>query len=219
MMKITLQVRGREMTFSQEEIVSILEKHFDTKEAQLQKENIQTTETKQQAKVEVAQMPIEGKWFEVNPLLINQSLFLDKRDDEQQEETRQIILEAFNEMKKNCEYEKPFETLMPEKTWNEKNIIGFMKMACYIGDHMADWIEQALEWAQRIANGETWEAICNKPDTANWYRLIKWKNGYKRLVGGSRKSFGNGPASSIGQKDYCFDFSLGSTVPLVVRYK
>ena len=50
--QITLQVSGREMTFSKEELVSILEKHFDAKETQPKGENAQTAETKQQEKVE-----------------------------------------------------------------------------------------------------------------------------------------------------------------------
>ena len=31
---------------------------------------------------------------------------------------------------------------------------------------MADWVEQAFEWAQRISNGESWKTICNDADTA-----------------------------------------------------
>ena len=82
--QISLQVSGREMTFSEEELVSILEKHFDAKETQPQGENAQTAETKQQEKVEVAQTPTEGKCFEVNPMVIDQSLFSEPRDDSRQ---------------------------------------------------------------------------------------------------------------------------------------
>lgn len=214
--QITLQVSGREMTFSKEELVSILEKHFDAKETQPKGENAQTAETKQQEKVEVAQTPTEGKCFEVNPMVIDQSLFSEPRDDSRQEWTRQIILEAFAEMKNASKYARPFKTMMPKKTWGEKTVSEQRKVACYLGDHMADWVEQALEWAQRIANGETWEAVCNEPDTANWYRVVIWKSGYARLVGGSRENYNSSPASDVSSYDYNSDGRLSYTVPLVV---
>lgn len=89
-------------------------------------------------------------------------------------------------MKENPEeYGRSFKTMMPEKTWDSKTVFELKKMACQLGDHNANWVEQALEWAQRIANGESWEAICYDVDTANWYRLVVWKYGYTRRVGGS----------------------------------
>ncbi len=38
--------------------------------------------------------------------------------------------------------------------------------------HPANWIEQSLEWGQRIVNGEEWETLCNKEDMVNYYRRI-----------------------------------------------
>ena len=215
MMKITLQVSGREMTFSEEELVSILEGYFTTKEAQQKERNMKTAETRQQATVEVAQTPTEGKCFEVNPMAIDQSLFSQPRNDSRQEWTRQIILEAFAEMKNASKYARPFKTMMPEKEWKVKTVSELKEMACHLGDHMADWVEQALEWAQRIANGETWKAVCNEPDTANWYRLVIWKSGYARLVGGSREDYDN-PASDVCIDVYSSNDLLNYTVPLVV---
>ncbi len=209
-MKITLQVSGREMTFSEKELVAILEKHFDT-EATKQKEK----DAQKQAKAEVVQVPTEGKWFEVNPMAIDQSLFSQPRNDSRQEWTRQIILEAFAEMKNASKYARPFKTMMPEKEWKVKTVSELKEMACHLGDHMADWVEQALEWAQRIANGETWKAVCNEPDTANWYRLVIWKSGYARIVGGSRMG-GNYPASHVSSSGYHSNDQLRNTVPLVV---
>lgn len=58
-MKITLQVNGREITFSEQELSSILEKHF--------------------SKVKVAQKLTENEWFEVKPHAIDQKLFEEKR--------------------------------------------------------------------------------------------------------------------------------------------
>ena len=91
-------------------------------------------------------------------------------------------------------------------------------MACKLGDHNADWVEQALEWAQRISNGESWEVICNNADTANWYRMIIWKNGYARLVGGSRNRSNVFPASDVHNYDYD-SYGIIYTVPLVVLYE
>ena len=54
-----------------------------------------------------------------------------------------------------------------------------------MGDHNADWVEQSLEWAQRISNGESWKKLCNKRDTTKWYRLVEGPNGELWQVGGS----------------------------------
>ena len=169
----------------------------------------------------LAQTPSEGKLFEVNPLGIDRSKFEKPMSNRQQEWTRQIIQEAFAEVDKHPEkYASAFYTLMPEKKWNGYKTVAELK--AYANDldgQMADWVEQALEWAQRLFNGESWETICNNADTANWYRVILWKNGCYRLVGGSRYNFDYCPASDVDYYDY---FSFGSiycTVPLVVLKK
>lgn len=169
----------------------------------------------------VEQKPSEGEWFEVKPQDIDQKLFKKKRsDNNRQEATRQLILEAFAKMKNNPEkYGKNFETMMPQNTWSSKTVAQLKEMASNLGDHNANWVEQALEWAQRIANGESWEAICNDKDTANWYRLVVWKNGYARRVGGSVCFSSNEPASDVGFGDYDDGCILGCTVPLVVLYE
>ena len=166
-----------------------------------------------------AEKPTEGKWFKVNPLAINQQLFKRKRSDYQQEQTRQLILKAFEEMKNNPKYAKPFKTMMPEKTWESKTVGELKELASKLGDHNADWVEQALEWAQRIANGESWEKICNRSDMANWYRLVVWKNGDTRLVGGSRKVDFYNSASGVSSFSYHGDVNVDYAVPLVVLYK
>lgn len=203
-MKVTLRLfDGRKMTFSEVENISILNECSESK----------ATET--------TKIPTEGKWFKVDPLTIDQNLFKKKRSDSRQEEKRQLILEAFEEMKKNSKYAKPFKTMMPEKTWKRKNVGRLKAMAEKLGDRNANWVEQALEWAQRIANGESWKSICNDRDTANWYRLVVWKSGYCRLVGGSRKFKFNDdvPASDVLDFDYDDDYLCDNTVPLVVLYE
>ena len=205
-MKYTLQVSGREMTFSEQELIAFVEEHF----ARIANEHENT---------EAAQGPTEGKWFEVNPQAINQELFQEERDDWRQEQTRQLILEAFAEMKSNPgKYCRPFKTMMPEKTWNFKTVAELKELASRLGDHNADWVEQTLEWAQRLLNGESWEAVCNEQDTANWYRLVVWKNGYVRLIGCSVNDIFKVPASYIDDDDYYASGRIYYAVPLVVLY-
>ena len=170
---------------------------------------------------DVAQTLTEGKLFEVNPFGIDRSKFEKPMSNRQQEWTRQIIQEAFAEVDKHPEkYASVFYTLIPEKKWNGyKNVAELKVYANELGGLMADWVEQALEWAQRIFNGESWEAICNNADTANWYRVILWKNGYYRLVGGSRDHSDSNPASYVCKYDFDSDYSFSFTVPLVVLKK
>lgn len=169
---------------------------------------------------EVAQKPTEGKWFEVNPASINQKLFKKQRIDKMQELTRQIILEAFAEVKNNPEkYAGPFETKISEKMWKSVTFKELEEYANNLGWHIADWVEQALEWAQRISNRESWTAVCNDPDTASWCRIVLWKNGYARIVGGSCKLNNTISASDVCNYDFNTDYILNNVVPLLVRYK
>lgn len=207
-LEITLTVHGRERTFSEKELIAILEKHFSNEA------------TEQVSTAKGAQEPTEDKWFEVNPETIDQSLFQKKRKDKRQEKTRRLILEAFAEVKSSPEkYGKKFKTMMPKKSWTYKTVEELKQLACKLGDHNADWVEQALEWAQRISNGESWEVICNNADTANWYRMIIWKNGYACLVGGSRNDYNSSPASDVDVLGYNSGDRIHDTVPLVVLYE
>lgn len=209
-MKYILQVDGREIVLSEEELVDIVKEHYANKEA-----TEQPTKAKQKP-----EKPKERVLFEVNPLAIDQTLFQTKRDDESQEWTRQWILDAFAEAKANPKkYGKRFYTLRPEKTWTVKTAQELKEYASKIGDHEADWVEQGFELAQRIYNGETWEAVCNEVDTAPWYRVIIWKNGHTRLVGGARHDHGNYAASDVGNYDYSPNYEFRNSVPLVVLYK
>lgn len=171
--------------------------------------------------LDVGKTPTEGKLFEVNPLGIDRSKFEKPMSDWRQELTRQTILEAFAEVDKHSEkYASTFYTLIPEKTWDGyKTFAELQAYANDLGGVMADWVEQALEWSQRICNSESWEAICNNSDTANWYRMILDKNGYYELVGNSRDHNFYSPASYV-----FFDYHnpidrLIYTVPLVVLKK
>lgn len=199
MKEFTLQINGREMTFSEQELTAIVEKYLG--------------ETMQ-----ITQKPTEDKWFEVKPKFLSPNLFKGKRIDKKQEAVRHLIIDALAEMQKNSEYERAFKTMMPKKTWASKTVMQLEGVAKDRGEEMATWIHQALEWAQRLTNGETWEAVCNDPDSANWYRLIIWKGGSTRLVGGAISDRNNFPASMIHYDDLKDDRILSFTVPLVVTY-
>ena len=206
-MKVTLQVDGRELSL--EEVEAIVREHFSKKEVTEQQETKPQQETSKPIRG-----PQEGVPFEVNPNGIDQSPFQVKRKDPNQEAMQQTILEALDEVKKYPKrYGKTFWTLRPEKTWDWKTVGELVELAEEKGDHIANWVEQALEWAQRIQNGETWETICNEPDTANWFRLVQWKNGYYRLVGGSCVNYSSNPAFVVCNSNY---YIRNATVPLVV---
>ena len=209
MKKITLLLSdGRKMTFSTEELVAIVEEHLSIKAI------------KQTITSKIAQKPTENEWFEVKPQSINQKLFKEKRKDPKQEKTRQLILEAFSQMENNPrKYGKDFKTLMPKNSWGSKKTVTELKhLACMLGDHNADWVELALEWAQRISNGETWESICNNIDPSQCFRIIVWKDGYCRLTGGSMLFKGYAPVSIISDYSLYDTTALSLTVPLVVSY-
>lgn len=206
--EITLSVNGRKMTFFEEELIDILEEHFKFKEANVN----------QMAASKSTQIPTEGKWFQVNPLKIDQNLFREKKSDSMQEMTRMIILEAFEEMKNNPKYSKNFKTIIPKKTWSGETVSQLKMFASKLGDHNADWVEQSLEWAQRISNGESWEDICNKPDTAKWCRMVTWENTYARLVGGSSIRKDNSAACNVNVINYRDYERLDAAVPLIVFY-
>lgn len=211
-MKITLQVNGREMTFSEEELIAIVEKHLSS----------ETTQHATTAKV--AQKPTVGAWFEVKPQAIDQKLFEKKREENKHEAARQLILEAFAEMKDNPEkYGKNFRTMKPKQTWNRRTVAQLKEMASNLGDHNANWVEQALEWAQRIANGESWEEICTAEFTDGPYdslnSLVLWKNGYVLIIGGSVCVNNSFPVWYANVRNLNDDDYLAETVPSVVCYE
>ena len=167
---------------------------------------------------EIVQGPTEGKWFLVNPLAIDQTLFIEEREDLWQESARKLILEAFQELKENPKYAKPFKTMILKKTWLMTSVKELEELAESLGDHNADWVEQALEWAQRICNGETWEDLCNKTDPIKYHRLIKWKNDCFQFVGGSYNSNINKGAVKVYYNIYFKIHNCNNVVPLVVDY-
>lgn len=160
--------------------------------------------------------PVEGEFFRVIPRKIEQEKFKKSLEDPRQEKTRLIIEEAFGELKNNpSKYAKPFKILIPKKDWKVKTVGEMKELANNMGGHITDWVEQALEWSQRINNGESWEDVCNNPDTLQWYRIIIWKNGYARLVGGASNVRFASPASDIYKFDHFDDNLLYTAVPSI----
>lgn len=161
---------------------------------------------------EVAQTPMVGKLFEIDVSRIDRSRFQEPRKDWTQEDVRRTILDAFDMADKNAEkYACKFYTLIPEKNWiGGKKVSELEAYANDLGGLMADWVEQALEWAMRISNGESWENICKKHDTIHWRRVILWRDGDYRRVGG----FGSEVSYLFGTNIKCFT-TIYDAVPLI----
>ena len=176
--EVTLRVHGRERTFLEQELLALLE--LATSDNVI--EPISMTK--------VAQTPTAGYWFKVDPLSIDEALFKDKRDDFEQEKTRLRILKAFENLKTKPErYGRAFMTMIPDKAprgicWLP--IEEVKRYACKFGGHTANIVEQAFEWAQRIANGENWETVCNEYDTTPYYRLVISEYNGSLIIGGAK---------------------------------
>lgn len=169
-------LHGHEKTLSAAQLTEIVKKFFEDKSAELV------------SSLRIAATPKEGELFIVSPSKIDKTLFLKERENAKQEAVRKIILKAIGEMEKNPKYQEVFATLVPLKTWNTVNMSQFNSIAnCYEGT-ISNWCEQALEWAQRISNGESWEKICNQPDSLMWYRIVIWRDKRYRIIGGARQS-------------------------------
>lgn len=165
--------------------------------------------------------PMVGVPFEVNPSSIDWSLFKRKRGNERQEKVRKFILEAKADVERYpWNYNRPFYTLLPEKTWYDKKMGELIGLAFQLGHHMTTRYELGLEFAQRLTNGETWEDLCEKSDTIPYYRLIDFGSGRMNNVGGcSEHSKPLPPTYGIdGDGVYEFTGSSSCSAPSVVIY-
>lgn len=162
--------------------------------------------------------PVEGEWFEVKPAHIDQKMFDQERSDWRQERTRRLIKAAFYQLEATPEYYQSFKTLIPSKDWNGKTVSELKEIANAKGDRMADWFEQALEWAQRIFNGETWEAVCNQPDDITHSRMIFEGKARIGLVGGKKGTKNATSATDYTTHGYIEKRKFFDAVPLIVSY-
>lgn len=205
--EVTLPIYGREKTFTKQELITILEDYFSEQGTN------QEFFTKNEEKLE------EVKWFVVNPQTLQKNLFWRKRKDREQEKVRKLIVEAFKEVnKKPWRYGRKFKIMIPQKNSEYQTVAELYQIAAELGGHTADWVEQALVWAQKINDGESWEKICNLPDTATAYRVIVWKNGKARLVGSANHNHNCIPPAEIFGKDFSISDKCPSSVPLIVSY-
>lgn len=114
-------------------------------------------------------------------------------------------------------YGGDFTTLMPVSDEFVIQVSELLDKAKKENGHLANWVEQALEWAQRITNGETWEAVCNNPDTAKNHRLAEWKQGELKMIGGSTNIGNCDSATCFGTDNHVPAEFLIHTVPLIVK--
>lgn len=161
---------------------------------------------------------IASECFRVSLETIDLELFKEPRKDSKQEEVRQIILEALFEAQSKPEYAKPFKIVIPESDKKNATILDLMILASKIGDHLTNWIEQCLEWAQKITNGISWEELCNTPDPSKWRRLVFWKNGYWRIIGGATVTTISFSASDVISYFFSLRYSVSNTAPAVTVY-
>ena len=136
--------------------------------------------------------PTIGVLFKVTPREIDQSIFHEKWKlgwhGDKNEETRQLILEAFEEAERNPEYMEPFHTLVPrEESSGARTVKELRSIARRNNGKLANWVEQALEWAQRIYNYGEYGDIINAADYMSVRRAVIWKDGktIKYCGGGS----------------------------------
>lgn len=161
--------------------------------------------------------PIENVKFEVNPLDLDRSLF-EQPVEWYAESTRKLIQQAFAEVDKNPEkYATRFYTFIPSKANNASiTVKNAVRLASFFDGEIADWVYQALEWAQRICNGESWKKLCENYDSVKWRRLILWKDNSYRCVGGERHA----PSSVDKCEDYVMNWRectrFYHIVPLIV---
>lgn len=141
--------------------------------------------------------PHLDEWYYVDLDNIDQSIFQEPQNNYSCEETRQIILEAFAEVKKNPKkYPSKFKTMFRNNSpLHEED---FEAYCCKFGDHSADWVEQALEWAQRICFESWWDVCIGDDKGSSVARAVLWKDGKYHYVGAyhsvtyihDRKSYG-----------------------------
>lgn len=165
-------------------------------------------------------VPIKCKMLKVIPSEINRSIFEKKRISQREEENRRLIQKAFDMLDNNPEkYTSPFYTMVPENRWESCYVTpkDLKSYANELGGYMADWVEQALEWAQRISDGESWDIIWKLADNLECCRMIVGKHGFYRIVGGSYNGFKY--AMSYVRGFYFPNSKIQNVVPLVVIKK
>ena len=155
--------------------------------------------------------PKSGQWFLVDIDTFKMSLFIEERQDKDQEVTRRRILQAIREVESN-NFPRKFQTKVPIKKW--KGVLSKAQLNTMLDKSnvlLASETAQFLEWGQRLSNGETWEELCNIPDNNNYLRLV-YLEGAKSytIIGGTKKHHY--------PKEDVFYFNFGYKMPLSTVY-
>ncbi len=192
-------VHGVTRYLSKEEVEAILASHIPKKSSLFLE------------RFEVAKRPTDGKCFKVELEKIDTNLFVKKRENKKQEETRILILEAIRKASMEPEKYKLFYLLVPEKEWvyGAKGWITIeraMEYAEEVGGYTTTLVEEALGWGQQITNDagldKVWKVVCNFPDTLKCPRLCIYEKATVKHVGGSSTLKLRAAASSVGSLDY-----------------
>ena len=193
---IKLRIFGQDETYTHKELSEMIEEYLEMRGTSYRR----------------VEPPMLGKWFRVYPALMNQKLFKEKREDHYQEEFRQRILDVFSYFKRKPELMRPFKTMVPSFEGGADYKSELIEIAEKYGDHVAEFFEQELEWAQRICNGESWEAVCNRPEPRGITYMVG--SGSIYLVGVKNKNGTYKDIIPLSTNDlYCRDMK-----PLVVSY-
>ena len=185
-MKVSLKINGEERTFSGVESITILEDSKDNKETEQRVDSWKSMLFNNHSLV-------NGEWFSVDYKTIDVKLFEEER--EYGESARRLILEAFEEVRKNPgKYAKVFLAKIPKKIeYAEKSYEDIAALLSEKNQHIADWVELALIWAQRITNGEKWEVLyMDCYNVSPYERFVIWKDGKIAIVGGSSSPYSLG---------------------------
>ena len=157
---------------------------------------------------------VKGEWFEVDPKTIKREFFF--QDDEK---ARKLICEAFEEMKKKpYKYASKFKVRIPEKvTYYDKHFSEIIESLSENHQHIADWVELALVWAQRISNGETWSSL--RMNISLYQLFIIGKNGRIATVGGSTLPYVHYyQGHHIIQTSLSLNATNRGAIPIIVSY-
>ena len=153
----------------------------------------------------------------VIPDSIKQWNLYKNKGSKEEEWVKRVVSEAFVEVNNNPQkYAKPFEIMIPCKEKSKSTIEEWKYFAENVGGHIADWVELALSWAQMVDNGVSWDAICKVPDTEYYHRLVIWKDGRVRRIGGSTYCHDTNTVSCICNNGYSPDDTTFA-VPYIVR--
>ncbi len=168
---------------------------------------------------EIVEAPENGKCVCVKTDTIHKYMFKEKRSNKKEEALRILINEAFKEAEKAPKYYEEFYILIPKWKWVYKTRFTDEEMEEYpekICGTMSNWVEIALYLAQLISNEGDWEKMCKGRDHIDFYRIFKWKDGTKVLLGGAKKiSHGISSPADINWEDIDGSYRMDFGVPSV----